>query len=887
MHFLRNKQPLIFAPLNASSLLLLMECVVIRNNSQTPIEFDAETANYTRDENIGFRAGEIVHTPTLQTSPLNAVFSMEVADPRLQNLLSIDPETGVVTATGDFTPDYDAGDREFEIVIIASNDFQDARQTVTLRIKDINDSAPIFEPAPASANTVAENQTYSQSFKANPDAQEDGVSISYSLSGADASNFSIDPQTGVVTANAAMDYEASKKEFNFSIIATAIKTNPDGTTSVLQYNNVNLPTARQDVTLAVTNVNDNAPVIDTSITATSRPENTNISSSTVIYDAEGTYDAVPIKWSLKANNSDDAALFDINETTGEVTFKADTMPDNDVKSSYSFTLVATSGSYTDEHTVSLNIIDLNETAPDITSSATPSAVNEGTAYSTSSAFYTATATYDASVIWSLKTVAGDVAGLFNINSSTGVVTFKNATTLDHESKSSYTFTVVATSPATPSDLTDEQAVTINITDLNDEAPVFSNSLPTSFNVNEGGAFSQTFTAAPDVSGATVTYTLSGADASDFDIVASTGVVTKKSTVTFDHEAQTSHSFTVTATGGSGPTVQTATHNVTINVTDVNHEAPTIDSSAVGTWLEEGTSYTTTSVVYKAVGKADVTPIVWSFKSGNGDDAGLFTINSGTGDVTFQSATTPDYETKPSYSFTIVATSGSLPPVEQAVTINVNNNFIDKITSDVGGAIFGTSSGETIAGSDLRDFINAGAGDDVITTNNTPNAGDIIIGGRGNDRIELGAGTDHVIVVFNSDANDAGQWELTDGNDTIVNFKRAEDTLFFSDETQKTGVTPITMVTGFAGDEDAPIIKAQFETSAGKKYISQLTFTFAANDGVTTVNFDATNRYEVTDESLFNADSTLTDYTMLQTIFGGENYFCMKDYDELQTSLDVI
>ena len=65
MHY-PNKQPLIFAPLNASSLLLLMGCVVIRNNSQTPIEFDAETASYIKDENIGLRAGEIVHTPTLQ-----------------------------------------------------------------------------------------------------------------------------------------------------------------------------------------------------------------------------------------------------------------------------------------------------------------------------------------------------------------------------------------------------------------------------------------------------------------------------------------------------------------------------------------------------------------------------------------------------------------------------------------------------------------------------------------------------------------------------------------------------------------------------------------------------------------------------------------------------
>ena len=1081
MQYLRNKQPLIFAPLNASSLLLLMGCVVIRNNSQTPIEFDAETASYTRDENIGFRAGEIVHTPTLQTSPLNAVFSIEVADPRLQNLLSIDPETGVVTATGDFTPDYDAGDREFEIVIIASNDFQDARQTVTLRIKDINDSAPIFEPAPASANTVAENQTYSQSFKANPDAQEDGVSISYSLSGADASNFTINAQTGVVTANAPMDYEASKKEYNFSIIATAIKTNPDGTTSVLQYNNVNLPTARQDITLKVSNVNDSAPVIDTSITATPRPENTNISSSTVIYDAEGTYDAVPIKWSLKANNNDDAALFDIDETTGEVTFKSDTMPDNDVKASYSFTLVATSGSYSDEHNVTLNIIDLNETAPDITSSATPSAVNEGTAYSTSAAFYTADATYDASVIWSLKTVAGDDANLFDIDSSTGVVTFKNATTLDHESKSIYTFTVVATSPATPSDFTDEQIVTINVTDVNDVAPVIDTSITAAARA-ENTAISAS-TVIYDADGTydvtPITWSLkAGGDAALFAIDSSSGEVTFKSATTPNHEAKSSYSFTVVATSGS----LSDEHTVTMNITDVNDIAPSITSSA-SYHVDNGVSYSTSDVVYIAQGIPDVTAIVWSLKTGG--DASLFDIDSGTGDVTFASQTTPDIGTKSSYSFTIIATSGSFSS-ERAVTINVVDNFINKITSDGGDTIFGTSSGETIAGSHLPDFINAGAGDDTITTNNTINTGDIInggagvdtasyasstsgvvvylggikdangfitaaggeahgdklknieniigsnfndtltgddgnniltagsghdnlnggagndrliagvgnlladggagtdtlsyhgygtgitidlngstnatgyinlgtgdsyshafknienfvgtdyidvisgndganilrgnagddriygfggndmlvgddgddqlyagagtdvlIGGRGNDRIELGAGTDHVIVVFNSHANDAGQWELTDGNDTIINFKRAEDTLFFSDATQKAGVTPITMESVFAEDEDAPIIKAQFETSAGKKYVSQLTFAFALNDGVTTVNFDATNRYEVTDESLFDADFILTDYTMLQTIFGGENYFCMKDYDELQTSLDVI
>ena len=85
-----------------------MGCVVIRNNSQTPIEFDAETASYIKDENIG------LDELCCQHKQAKCRLFNGIADPSAK-LLSIDPETGVVTATGDFTPDYDAGDREFEI----------------------------------------------------------------------------------------------------------------------------------------------------------------------------------------------------------------------------------------------------------------------------------------------------------------------------------------------------------------------------------------------------------------------------------------------------------------------------------------------------------------------------------------------------------------------------------------------------------------------------------------------------------------------------------------------------------------------------------------------------------------------------------------------------
>ena len=53
----------------------------------------------------------------------------------------------------------------------------------------------------------------------------------------------------------------------------------------------------------------------------------------------------------------------------------------------------------------------------------------------------------------------------------------------------------------------------------------------------------------------------------------------------------------------------------------------------------------------------------------GADAGAFTINSSTGVVTVNAI--PDYETKPSYSFNVVASDGSLSS-SKAVTVSVTD-----------------------------------------------------------------------------------------------------------------------------------------------------------------------------------------------------------------------
>ena len=79
--------------------------------------------------------------------------------------------------------------------------------------------------------------------------------------------------------------------------------------------------------------------------------------------------------------------------------------------------------------------------------------------------------------------------------------------------------------------------------------------------------------ASDAEADALTYTLGGTDASSFEIVSTSGQIRTKSSVTYDHEAKSSYTVTVTASDGKGGTDDAT---VTINVNDVNEPplAPT-------------------------------------------------------------------------------------------------------------------------------------------------------------------------------------------------------------------------------------------------------------------------------------------------------------------------
>ncbi|MGE6101928.1 cadherin repeat domain-containing protein, partial [Aeromonas salmonicida] len=534
-------------------------------------------------------------------------------------------------------------------------------------------------------------------------------STSYSLkAGADAALFNIDAATGAVTLTGNPDHE-TKPSYSFTVITTDAAGNA----------------SEQAVTLNINDLDDVAPTITSAATASAINENSG--AGQVVYTAtstdSGDVSTGSTSYSLKAGA--DAELFSIDVATGTVTLTGN--PDHESKGSYSFTVVATDAAgNASEQTVTLNINDLDDVAPAITSGATASAINENSG--AGQVVYTATSTdsgdlSSGSTSYSLK--AGTDAGLFSIDASTGAVTLIGNP--DHETKPSYSFTVVATDAAGNAS---EQVVTLNVNDLDEVAPsITSGTTASAIDENSGAGqvvYTVTSTDSGDVSTGSTSYSLkAGADAALFNIDAATGAVTL--TGNPDHETKPSYSFTVITTDAAGNASEQA---VTLNINDLDDVAPTITSGTTASAINENSGAGQVVYTVTSTDGGDVSTGSTSYSLKAGGDAALFSIDAATGAVTLMG--NPDHETKPSYSFAVIATDAAGNASEQVVTLNVND--LDEVAPSI-------TSGTTASAINE----NSGAGQVVYTVTST-DGGDV---STGSTSYSLKAGADAAL--FNIDA----------------------------------------------------------------------------------------------------------------------------------------
>ncbi len=322
--------------------------------------------------------------------------------------------------------------------------------------------------------------------------------------------------------------------------------------------------------------------------------------------------------------------------------------------------------------------------------------------------------------------------------------------------------------------------------------------------------------ATDPDGGVVKFSLTGADASKFQISA-TGVLTFKAGPDFETKADTGannvYDVTVRVTDNFG---LTDTQAVAVTVTNIE-EGPSITSNGGGATaavsVAENSTAVTTVIAVDPEGDARV------YSISGGADASKFTINATTGALTFKAA--PDFETKTDtganniYDVIVKAVStGGIDTQALAVTVT-NVNEAPVITSNGGGSTASISIAEnktgvtTVASSDVdagatRTYSISGGADAALFAINT-STGALTFKAAPSFETKLDAGANNIYDLIVKVTDDGG---LTDSQAiavTLTNVNEAPtitsngggSTASISLAENKTAVTTVT-----ATDQDA-------------------------------------------------------------------------------------
>ena len=327
-----------------------------------------------------------------------------------------------------------------------------------------------------------------------------GDQVSFSLGGSDAATFDFSPSTGELSFNtlpAVADFPTDGSGITYSLSIAAIDLVGNST----------------DLALTVKLLDDTGTAPTFAQDSVSINVDENIISS--VYTAQATDIDVGDTLSYSISGTD-SSLFTIGSSSGELSFKTapdyENPSDDGKNNTYDLTISATDSMAKQAHqSLTIAVNDLNDNSPNFD----PASHSFSVAENTSGTIYTAQATdLDASDSLSYS-LSGTDYSLLQIDPSSGELSFINSPDFeipeDQGSDNTYALDIIA-SDGTNSDTL---ALTIEVTNLNDNAPAFAAD-PGSIDVNENATGLIHSASASDADGDTFSYSLGGADAGHFD-----------------------------------------------------------------------------------------------------------------------------------------------------------------------------------------------------------------------------------------------------------------------------------------------------------------------------------------------------------------------------------
>ena len=544
-------------------------------------------------------------------------------------------ETGVLTFKE--VPDYELPadsdrDNEYLVTVVATDDQgregREGTLDVTVSVTEAPEGPEITTPSGQTEFSYDENgDRVVATFTArDPEEPTSGITR-WSLAGSDGGDFTItdtSQQTGRNTAELTFgntpDYDSPADSNRDNEYLVTIRAYDQGN----RYGSL-------DVKITVIDENEATPVVTGSRTLSFR-ENTATTTRLYTYRATDRDRGATITWSVEGDDRDDFAI-----DAGVLTFNAapdyedsaDVNDDND----YEITVVASDGTNRGTLDVTIMVTDVNE-GPEITGAATRTVAEN---FEDLVATYSGEDPEDTRADITRWSVTGRDGGDFTINED-GELSFRNPPDFERPADSNRDNEYEVTVRASDGRYYGNYDVTVTVEDVN-EAPEFRSGSRTSFSYRENGASALYTYRATDPEQGEIAWSVSGADAADFEISEAGGVLTFREPPDFDDpddsDADNEYLVTVVARDDQFNSAELA---VTVTVTELN-EGPEIAETPANTDITVRENSEGALFDYSATDPEDTSAEItlWSVR---GTDGGDFIINA-EGELTFRNV--PDFE----------------------------------------------------------------------------------------------------------------------------------------------------------------------------------------------------------------------------------------------------
>uniref|UniRef100_G1NQP0 FAT atypical cadherin 3 n=1 Tax=Meleagris gallopavo TaxID=9103 RepID=G1NQP0_MELGA len=430
---------------------------------------------------------------------------------------------------------------------------------VEVTVTDVNDNSPVCEQVAYTAlfpEDIPSNKVILKISAKDADIGSNGE-IRYSLYGPGNNKFFLDPENGELKSLAPLDRE---KIPVYNLVARAT----DGGGRFCQ----------SEIHLILEDVNDNPPVFSSDHYTACVYENT--ATKALLTRVQATDPDVGVNRKVTYSLADSAdGYFSVDRSSGIIILEHPL--DRELQSSYNISVKASDQSIvltlSSFATVTITVLDINDNPPVFERRDYLVTVPEDTSPGTEVLSVFATSQdigTNAEITYLIR--SGNEKGKFNINSKTGAISISES--LDYESCKDFYLVVEAKDGGTPA-LSAVTTVNVNVTDVNDNAPKFSQVVYSAV-ISEDAAIGDSviMLIAEDLdspSNGQIHFSIvSGDQDNEFSVDPGSGLVKVKKKL--DRERISGYSLVIQARDSGTPPLSSSV-TVNVDISDVNDNSP--------------------------------------------------------------------------------------------------------------------------------------------------------------------------------------------------------------------------------------------------------------------------------------------------------------------------